>query len=179
MPTVIGHTAVPLSIAMLGGQRIVPARLLAAALTASVLPDTDSFGFCLGVPYGHLMGHRGFSHSIVFALCIGLLGALLAPRLGARRMSAFAVLSISCLSHDLLDAMTSGGMGVAFFSPFSNERYFLPWRPIKVAPLSIGRFMGERGWEVLKTECLWIWVPALAAVCFGVLCRTIFRRRPL
>ena len=27
-----------------------------------------------------------------------------------------------------------GGLGVAFFSPFSNARYFLPWRPIRVAP---------------------------------------------
>jgi hypothetical protein len=26
--------------------------------------------------------------------------------------------------------MTNGGLGVAFFSPFDNGRYFLPWRPI-------------------------------------------------
>ena len=36
--------------------------------------------------------------------------------------------------HGLLDAMTDGGLGVAFFSPFDNRRYFLPWTPIRVIP---------------------------------------------
>jgi inner membrane protein len=177
MPTLIGHTAISLSMAMMGGRRFVPPRLLAAALAASILPDADAVGFYLGIPYGHMMGHRGFSHSIAFALSIGLLGMLMSSKLGVRRMPAFVVLSVSCLSHGVLDAMTSGGMGVAFFSPLSNERYFLPWRFIKVAPLSIVRFMGERGWEILKAEFLWIWIPALAAGALGMACRKICLQR--
>lgn len=33
--------------------------------------------------------------------------------------------------------LTDGGLGVAFFSPFDNKRYFLPWRPIRVSPISV------------------------------------------
>jgi hypothetical protein len=29
-------------------------------------------------------------------------------------------------SHGMLDAMTDGGLGVAFFAPFDNARYFFP-----------------------------------------------------
>nr|HRC76832.1 rhodanese-like domain-containing protein [Kouleothrix sp.] len=32
--------------------------------------------------------------------------------------------------HGVLDAMTDGGLGVAFFAPFSATRYFFPFRPI-------------------------------------------------
>jgi len=44
--------------------------------------------------------------------------------------------------------MTDGGMGVAFFSPFDTTRYFLPWRPILVSPISVMRFLSERGLAV-------------------------------
>ena len=175
MPTIISHPVIPLTAALIGGPRLVSARLLLAAAVASILPDADAIGFYLGIPYGHTMGHRGFSHSIVFALVIGLLGALLASRLHARRSSAFLVLFMSVLSHGLLDAMTSGGLGIAFFSPFSNERYFLPWRIIQVSPLSLERFISLRGWDVLKSEFAWIWIPSLAIGCFGLLCRLLYR----
>jgi hypothetical protein len=36
---------------------------------------------------------------------------------------------LATASHGVLDATTNGGLGVAFFSPFDNRRYFLPWRP--------------------------------------------------
>jgi inner membrane protein len=56
--------------------------------------------------------------------------------------------------------MTDGGLGVAFFSPFDNHRYFLRWRPIHVSPIGIGRFFSDRGIAVLQSELLWIWLPA-------------------
>jgi len=56
--------------------------------------------------------------------------------------------------------MTDGGLGVAFFSPFDNHRYFLPWTPIRVSPIGLGRFFSHRGLEVLQSELLWIWLPA-------------------
>ena len=65
-------------------------------------------------------------------------------------------------SHGFLDAMTDGGLGIAFFSPFDNDRYFLPWRPIHVAPIGISRFFTTRGLAVMRSEFLWIWVPAAA-----------------
>ena len=69
-------------------------------------------------------------------------------------------LFLATASHGVLDAMTNGGLGVAFLSPFDNSRYFLPWRPIRVSPIGLGRFFGQRGYLVLQNELLWIWLPA-------------------
>jgi len=67
---------------------------------------------------------------------------------------------LATASRGFLDAMTDGGLGVAFFSPFDNHRYFFPWRPIRVSPIGIGRFFSPRGLDVLQSELLWIWLPA-------------------
>jgi inner membrane protein len=63
-------------------------------------------------------------------------------------------------SHGLLDAVTNGGLGIAFFAPFDGTRYFLPWRPVEVSPIGLAAFFTARGLEVLKSEFVWIWIPA-------------------
>lgn len=65
-------------------------------------------------------------------------------------------------THGLLDAMTDGGLGIAFFSPFNLQRYFLPWRPIHVSPIGVGRFFSARGLRILWSEIVWVWLPILA-----------------
>ncbi len=57
--------------------------------------------------------------------------------------------------------MTTGGKGVAFFSPFDNGRYFLPWRMIQVSPIGMDDFFGKWGIAVIKSEILWIALPVL------------------
>jgi inner membrane protein len=69
-------------------------------------------------------------------------------------------LFLATASHGVLDAMTNGGLGVAFFSPVDNRRYFLSWRPIRVSPIAFGRFFSQQGYLILKNELLWIWLPA-------------------
>jgi inner membrane protein len=76
------------------------------------------------------------------------------------RLALFAYLFLATASHGVLDAMTNSGLGVAFFSPFDNSRYFLPWRPIRVSPIAVTRFFSARGYAILKSELIWIWVPA-------------------
>ncbi len=71
------------------------------------------------------------------------------------------------LSHGLLDAMTNGGLGVAFFSPFDTTRYFLPWRPIRVSPVGVGRFFSAQGVAILASEIEYVWLP-LATLWLGV-----------
>jgi inner membrane protein len=56
--------------------------------------------------------------------------------------------------------MTNGGLGVAFFAPFDAARYFLPWRPIPVSPISASGFFSERGLAIMRAEVLLIWLPA-------------------
>jgi len=54
-------------------------------------------------------------------------------------------------SHGLLDALTNGGRGIALLWPFTNARYFAPWRPIPVAPIGL-RFLSSRGLHVALVE---------------------------
>lgn len=100
----------------------------------------------------HALGHRGLTHSLPFSLVQAGAGSLFAPELGAAPSIAFFVLLVSATSHGLLDAMTNGGLGIAFFSPFSNRCDFLPWRVIEVLPLSIFEVFSWRGvaWRGLR-----------------------------
>jgi inner membrane protein len=130
----------------------------------SIVPDVDIVGFRLGLPYDAPLGHRGLSHSIAFAAVVATAVAWLhrAPGASFRHSTAFVwcYFFLAIASHGVLDAMTDGGLGVAFFAPFSNARYFLPWRPIAAAPTSIGAFFSTRGLQILATEIRWIWIPA-------------------
>lgn len=166
MASALSHPAVPLAIAVAAGPAAVPPALTAAACVASILPDTDAVGFWAGVPYDAPLGHRGFTHSLAFALLVALGCARFAPRLAALAATVFAVVFAATASHGLLDALTTGGMDVAFFSPFSNARFFLPWRIIRVSPIGILPFLSGRGLAVLRSELAWIWTPCalLAAV---------------
>jgi inner membrane protein len=165
--SVLSHPAVPLAIAVAAGSGSVPGRLAAVACAASVLPDVDALGFGLGIPYDSPLGHRGFTHSLVFALLIGVSCAALAGYLRAPAAIVFAVVFASTASHGVLDALTTGGMGVAFFSPFPNVRYFLPWRVIRVSPIGIAPFFSAWGLAVLKSELVWIWAPCAVLAGLG------------
>ena len=132
----------------------------------------DVLAFRLGVPYAAEFGHRGFSHSLLFALAVAIVGAALAPLLLSGRWRSFWFLFLATASHGVLDAFTNGGLGIAFLWPFSGDRYFAPFQPIEVAPLGLSRFLSERGMAVLWSEILWVWLP-----CFGVAGPVVASRR--
>lgn len=166
MASAFAHAVAATAIGSLLG---VPWRLwgtLALGMACAVLPDLDAIGLWLGIPYGHPLGHRGLTHSIAFAgaVSVGLLQVAYrnASTVERRRLAWFFFLATS--SHGLLDAMTNGGLGVAFFAPFDNTRYFFPFRPIVVSPLEPHRFFTQRGLTVLMTEFLWVGIPALLAI---------------
>lgn len=167
MPTFIGHAVTGLALSATISQKLQFLRIGILSIVCSVAPDIDAIGFKFGIPYQHWLGHRGFSHSIVFAAALGLIASLFVHENSTkRRWLLFGVLFASGLVHDVLDAMTNGGLGVAFFSPFNDSRYFLPWRPIEVSPLSLRRFLTSRGISVMMSEFVWVMVPSL---CFVVL----------
>ncbi len=72
--------------------------------------------------------------------------------------------------------MTNGGLGVAFFAPFDNTRYFFPWRPIQVSPIGAKAFFSAAGWRVIKSELIWVWLPSIAVIVFA---RVLNKRRSL
>jgi len=95
----------------------------------------------------------------------------------ARRFSwaVFIYLFVSTLSHPLLDMFTNGGLGVALLAPFSGERYFAPWRPIQVSPISVSSFFSSWGLRVLGSELKWVWLPASVVFAVGQLARRLMR----
>lgn len=146
-------------------------------MVAAVLPDLDVVGFSFGVRYAEALGHRGLSHSLVLALAVGVFGFIIAPLLKSRRAVAFFAMFLAVLSHILLDAATTGGLGVAFFWPFDETRYFLPWRPIVVSPFSPKAFMSSWGIKVILSELRWVWAPCAAFALTGVILRRLAPRQ--
>jgi inner membrane protein len=156
------HALVAVALGVAFGARRVSAGTVVAGAVCSVLPDLDVIGFDFGIRYGDVLGHRGISHSLLFALGLSLVVTFAGPVSGRRRAWACLYLFFATASHGLLDAMANGGLGVAFFAPFVKQRYFLPFRPIVVSPLSAGGFFSARGLRVLKSEAYWVWLPAIA-----------------
>ena len=165
MPTIITHAAVPFAIGLGLGARVVSPRLLVVGVLASVAPDLDAVGFQFGIAYSDIEGHRGLLHSFAFALLLAVLAATAAGPLRTSRRCAFVFVLASAASHGLLDMLTTGGLGVACFWPFSDTRHFFPWQVIKVSPLSLHRLMSSTGREVMESELRTVWLPAMA-LCF-------------
>ena len=177
MPSVFSHAIAAVAV---GGVAVAgPARLTIWGLGAvcAVLPDLDVISFHFGLPYGHVLGHRGLSHSLLFAAGLASIVAVLVHRTWTAIPFAqlWAFFFLATASHGVLDAMTDGGLGVAFFAPFSDARYFFPWRPIVVSPISVDEFFGARGLRVMWSELGWIWVPSAMVFLAGLSLR---QRRP-
>lgn len=142
----------------------------------AIIPDADVITRYFGVERGSLFSHRGFTHSIFFAALFGGLTALFAQKFVKIKLSfakLFAFFALATFSHPLLDMLTNGGSGVALFAPLSNERFASPWRPIEVSPIGL-RFFSDRGWTVIASEIIWVWLPALA---FLLIAKFTFNRK--
>jgi inner membrane protein len=151
----VGHVLIGLAAARLSRerQRTIWSPLTAAVIWSglSLLPDADVFGFRFGVRYEDTWGHRGATHSLAFALGVGIVVWVVArlTKLAAVRTSLIAVAVV--MSHPLLDTLTDGGLGCALLWPFSDERFFARWTPIPVAP--IGRaFLSLEGARIAAIE---------------------------
>jgi inner membrane protein len=167
MASIFGHTVagVTLGKLLLPQQRHWRWWLVAAA--CAFLPDADVIGFKFHVAYGSLWGHRGLTHSILAAALVasgvtGLAALRIPDNTAAPRGRIWLLLFLATASHGVLDAMTTGGLGVAFFSPFNTERYFLDFRPIAVSPIGVKNFVGEWATRVLRSEVLWVVLPCAA-----------------
>jgi len=169
--TVITHALVGVSLATAAPAAARGPRLVLALAALSVLPDADVIGFQLGIPYGHPLGHRGFTHSLLFSLGAGLavarsgFGGLAPGSRDFRRVAGLLVLAT--VSHGVLDAFTDAGRGIGFFIPFDNARIFFPWRPLVTSPLEARAFLDGRATSILANEALWVWLP-LGVVLLGL-----------
>lgn len=162
MPTVFSHPAVALaSLPVLNGIRKKTAIVL-TGIGLTILPDLDVLAFKIGIPYHHMLGHRGLSHSLIFSLAMASMSLILFRQTRfLKTCIVWCYLFFCGVSHGILDAMTSGGLGVGFFIPFSSDRFFFDYRPIKVSTLNLQRFFEGSGMPVIQSELSHIWIPAL------------------
>ena len=153
----IGHVVVGVAAARWyrAGQRTTWAPFSAAVVWSgiSLLPDADVIGFRFGVHYADPWGHRGATHSLMFALGVGLLAWLVAKVARLAPLSTALLAAAVVTTHPLLDTLTDGGLGCALLWPFSTERFFAPWTPLPVAP--IGRaFLSAEGLHCATVELM-------------------------
>ena len=171
LPTIISHTVIAASAAYGFRSARRSAKFWILSIACSVLPDADVIGYrWLYIPTYEFFGHRGFFHSPFFAALLSILIVGIFYRreetFSKRWWTYFFYFFILAASHGILDALTNGGNGIALLSPLTNERYFFPWTPIEVSPLSVSRFLSQRGLTVLISELLWIWLPVFFIIFF-------------
>lgn len=163
MASIFGHAVSGIALAKLSFSKTTW-KLLLCCMACTIIPDADVIMFAFGVEYESPFGHRGFTHSILFAVILAFTIKFLfyrgIPPGGRKGIGLIFLFFVCTISHGLLDAMTTGGLGVGFFTPFYNERYFFPFRPIKVSPIGAGKFFSEWGLRVLKSEMIWIGIPS-------------------
>src|ERR1700712_110988 len=102
MPSAFSHAAAALGIGAVVFGRRAPARVLALGALFAALPDLDVIGFRFGVRYGDLLGHRGLTHSLLFAAVLAALAAPLVRMEGGPRLAKlWAYLFLATASHGL------------------------------------------------------------------------------
>ena len=151
MPSSIGHALVATAIGAPLAPAVATRRYWIAGVLCAVLPDLDAVGRPFGWgDLGFLGGHRALTHSIFFAVVLGLVVAELAfrdVRWQGYRGRIIAYLVLATASHGALDAFAPYGGGVEFFAPVSAVRYAAPWLPLD-----------------LVNEIFWIWFPAVLTI---------------
>src|SRR5262245_43974889 len=72
MATLYTHSLVGLGLGTLFTSRRKPLLFWVLAGFLPIIPDFDAFSMS---PYGSILGHRGYTHSLLFALAVGLVTA--------------------------------------------------------------------------------------------------------
>jgi inner membrane protein len=162
MASAFSHAIVALAMGKAVQNKELGWRELSVGALCSIVPDLDVIGLGFGIQYGDVWGHRGMTHSVMFAamFAASFVALWYRTRSMASKIKLFLYFFLCTASHGVLDAVTDGGLGVAFFSPFDTTRYFLPLRPVLVSPIGISEFFSSYGVRILFSEALWIWLPA-------------------
>jgi inner membrane protein len=120
----------------------------------AMLPDADVVPLALGLPDHGIFGHRGLTHTLLFAVVVAIGAALMARRMGLRPLYFGFFVFLVVGSHGPLDALTHHSRGVPMLWPFYGEPIASPWRPIPVAPTGLA-FVTEGGFGVALVEAMY------------------------
>lgn len=177
MASVFGHAALAGALGTALPKVLRRKGVIVLGILCSMMPDLDVLSFRFGIPYSSFWGHRGMTHSILFGAVFGLLMMMLfhfRERWKDKVIVGFYYM-VCTVSHGVLDGMTTGGRGIAYFSPFDDDRYFLPFRVIQVSPIGISRFFNEWGLQVLKSEFIWIGIPSIIFAILIIMGRKVMK----
>jgi inner membrane protein len=150
-----GHVAVGLVSGRLHADRTGrrPLWILLSYVAVAQFPDIDVAWVSLGVRDVGLAGHRGLTHTPLFALFVGLMaGWLFRAPLRERLQRGWGV-ALVMASHGVLDALAQEGRGIYFLFPFSMERIKFAWQPIPDAPTGLA-FFSRTGMHHLAIELM-------------------------
>ncbi len=164
MASIFAHAFTAFAFSKSFSKEINTKKLWILGALCAILPDADVISFKFGIAYEDFWGHRGFTHSLLFALLLGIcITAICYSKKIFTKTGILLILyfTICTASHGVLDAMTTGGLGIAFFSPFDTTRYFLPWRPIQVSPIGASKFFSHWGVKVILSELIWVGIPSV------------------
>lgn len=119
--------------------------MIGTLVFASVAPDFDFF---LGI------NHRGPTHSLGFALGLGLLVGLVMQLVHHRRAALIGALAaLAVVTHILLDLLTAHAP-VAALWPLSRREYALPFLVLPMAPTG-DDLVSTRGLLLVGAELAW------------------------
>ena len=167
MPSAFSHAVASIALGRAYTKRPLPIRFWVLASVCAVAPDIDVLANRFGFDHTTMLGHRGLTHSLFFAMALSGLVVLTffrKPENGTMsRLALFAFFFAATASHAVLDAMVDGTLGVAFFAPFSAARFFLPWRPIVSSPIGLA-FFSSAGATTIVNEFVWVWIPSLLVI---------------
>jgi inner membrane protein len=175
MPFLLSHSLAGTALGSIPFPDRVPKRIWWLATLCAAIPDIDT-AWSYGTPGSDSwLAHRGITHTPIFGVLLAAVMVRVAfPNVTSslQRWRLWAALCLATVSHGVLDALSAYGAGIPFFFPFSTERYFLPWRPIRASPGSYGHGIVRLLLKSIRPELLWIWVPASL-----LLLLTAWRRR--
>jgi inner membrane protein len=181
MASAFSHAFIAIALGKVYSIKKLSMRFWILGMLCSIVPDADVLAFKFGISYESVWGHRGITHSFLFAFLLSLMVTFTffnkTKIFTLKWYGLLAYFFLSTAFHPIVDAMTTGGLGVAFFAPFDNHRYFLPWRPIVVSPIGAARFFSDWGLRVIKSELIWIWFPCLIIIAACYFFRKDFKRK--
>ncbi len=178
MPTIFTHAVFATVLGKSAISKTVLIWFWVITALCAMIPDADVIGYSFGVERGSMFAHRGFTHSIAFALVFGAIVAFFVHKFLPTNLTLiklFVYFSLVTFSHSFLDMLTNGGPGVALFAPLSNQRFFFPWRPVEVSPIGVG-FFSRRGLIVIFSEIIWVWLPAFLFFLLAIIIRKIRKK---
>jgi inner membrane protein len=170
MATDYTHAVVGLGFARLYATKPMPWAYWGLALVLPVIPDIDVFS---SGAHGAWLAHRGFTHSLAFALFFSVVTASVAFHwFRASWWSLSVLFFLMIASHGLLDALTSGGEKIPFFWPLAGR--YGNWDLIPVSDIAL-ELPDPQYSRAIRGELLWLWLPMGLLVGAVMTCRRLKR----